>query len=72
MAFSKLKAFLKKTAARTVDDLWNAIAEGIETFSPFEKAERSFVGAPRMKPLCNYSTHPLKGAAVADRRAILK
>jgi len=36
MAFSKLKAFLKKTAARTVDDLWDAIAQGIETFSPTE------------------------------------
>ena len=36
MAFSKLKAFLKKTAARTVDDLWEAIAKGIETFSPIE------------------------------------
>jgi transposase len=36
MAFSKLKAFLKKIAARTVDDLWNAIAHGIETFTPTE------------------------------------
>ena len=36
MAFSKLKAFLKKTAARTVDDLWDAIAQGIETFTPTE------------------------------------
>ncbi len=36
MAFSKLKAFLKKAAARTVDDLWNAIAPGIETFTPTE------------------------------------
>ncbi len=27
LAFSTFKAFLKKTAARTVDDLWNAIAE---------------------------------------------
>ncbi len=36
MAFSKLKALLKKTAARTVDDLWDAIAEGIETFTPNE------------------------------------
>ncbi|MGH7262247.1 MAG: IS630 family transposase [Nitrospiraceae bacterium] len=36
MAFSKLKAFLKKTAARTVDDLWDAIAKGIETFTPTE------------------------------------
>jgi transposase len=36
MAFSKLKAFLKKTAARTVDDLWDAIAQGIETFTPRE------------------------------------
>ena len=34
MAFSKLKAFLKKTAARTVDDLWDAIAQGIDTFTP--------------------------------------
>ena len=25
MAFSKLKAFLKKTAARTVDDLWDEV-----------------------------------------------
>ncbi len=36
MAFSKFKAFLKKTAARTVDDLWNAIAEAIELFTPNE------------------------------------
>ena len=33
MAFSKLKAFLKKAAARTVDDLWGAIAKGIDTFT---------------------------------------
>ena len=36
MAFSKLKAFLKKTAARTVDDLWEAIATGIDTFTLVE------------------------------------
>jgi transposase len=36
MAFSKLKAFLKKTAARTVDDIWDAIANGINTFTPTE------------------------------------
>jgi transposase len=36
MAFSKLKAFLKKTAARTVDDLFDAIAKGIDTFTPAE------------------------------------
>ena len=36
MAFSKLKAFLKKVAARTVDDLWEAIAQGIDTFTPAE------------------------------------
>ena len=36
MAFSKLKAFLKKAAARTVDDLWGAIAKGIDTFTPTE------------------------------------
>ena len=36
MAFSKFKAFLKKMAARTVDDLWNAIAEAIDLFTPTE------------------------------------
>ena len=38
MAFSKLKAFLKKTAARTVDDLWAAIAEAIQLFPPAQCA----------------------------------
>ncbi len=36
MAFSKLKARLRKAAARTVDDLWDAIAQAIETFTPQE------------------------------------
>lgn len=36
MAFSKLKAFLKKTAARTLDDLWDAVARALQTFSPTE------------------------------------
>ena len=36
MAFSKLKAFLKKVAARTVDNLWDAIANGIDTFTSTE------------------------------------
>ena len=35
-AFSKLKALLKKTAARTVDDLYDAIAQGIDAFTPAE------------------------------------
>ena len=36
MAFSKLKSFLKKAAARTKDDLWQAIGRGIDTFTPAE------------------------------------
>jgi len=44
MAFSKLKAFLKKAAARTVDDLWNAIAQAIETFTPTD-CENYFAAA---------------------------
>jgi transposase len=36
MAFSKFKAFLKKTAARTKEDLWDAIAQAIDTFTPQE------------------------------------
>ena len=35
-AFSKMKAFLRKTAARTVDDLWQAIADALNIFSPGE------------------------------------
>ena len=36
MAFSKLKALLRKAAARTIDDLWQAIATVIDTFTPTE------------------------------------
>ena len=35
-AFSKLKAHLRREAARTVDDLWNVIATAIDTFTPEE------------------------------------
>jgi len=44
MAFSKLRAFLKKTAAQTKEDLWDAIAEAIETFTPIE-CENDFAAA---------------------------
>ena len=37
-AFSKLKALLRKAAARTVDELWNAVASAIDTFTPTECA----------------------------------
>jgi len=36
MAFSKLKAMLKKEAARTMDDLWELIGKLIEEFKPKE------------------------------------
>ena len=36
LAFSKLKALLRKAAARTVDDLWSVIAEGLDAFTPEE------------------------------------
>jgi transposase len=35
-AFSKLKALLRKAAARTVDELWNVIGAAIDTFTPQE------------------------------------
>jgi len=38
MAFSKLKALLRKTAARTVDDLWDAVAQSFDAFTPNECA----------------------------------
>lgn len=36
MAFSKLKAALRKAATRTVPDLWQAIATAIDAFTPTE------------------------------------
>ena len=33
MAFSKLKALLRKAAARTITDLWDAIANCLDQFS---------------------------------------
>jgi transposase len=36
MFFSKLKALLKKAAARTLDDLWAAIAAALDAFTPDE------------------------------------
>jgi transposase len=36
MAFSKLKAFLKKTAARSIEALWAAIGQAIPMFTPAE------------------------------------
>ena len=37
-ADAKLKAFLRKAAARTIDDLWDVIAEAIELFPPAQCA----------------------------------
>jgi transposase len=34
MAFSKFKALLKKAAARTIDDLWTAIAHALPQLTP--------------------------------------
>ena len=33
MAFSKLKAILRKAAARSIDDLWQVIADALDKFS---------------------------------------
>jgi len=38
MAFSKLKALLRKTAARTVEELWGAVAQSLDAFTPRECA----------------------------------
>lgn len=35
-AFAKLKALLRKAAARTMNDLWDAIATALDAFSPQE------------------------------------
>lgn len=33
-AFAQLKALLRKTAARSIDDLWNAIRDALPAFTP--------------------------------------
>jgi transposase len=37
-AFAKLKALLRKAAARTIDELWDAIRDALPAFSPHECA----------------------------------
>ena len=36
LAFSKLKAILRKAAARTIHDLWETIAQNLDSLSPTE------------------------------------
>lgn len=36
MAFSKLKAILRKAAPRTVTDLWQTLAQALDAFTPTE------------------------------------
>jgi transposase len=36
MAFSKLKALLRKTAPRTVTDLWRTLGDALDAFTPTE------------------------------------
>ena len=38
MAFAKLKALLRKAAARTRDTLWDTIGEALHAFTPQECA----------------------------------
>jgi len=37
-AFSKLKALLRKAAARSIDQLWNVIGDSLDAFKPAECA----------------------------------
>ncbi len=36
MAFSKLKALLRKAAARSIDQLWSVVADCLQKFKPVE------------------------------------
>ncbi len=42
MAFSKLKALLRKAAARTIEDLWAAVADILNAFTPEECLNPAF------------------------------
>jgi transposase len=43
-AFAKLKAILRKTAARTIPSLWNAIRDALPQFTP-EQCANFFTAA---------------------------
>ena len=47
-AFAKLKAILRKAAARTIDDLWNAIRDALPRLTPHEC--RSYFTAAGYEP----------------------
>lgn len=47
-AFAKLKAMLRKTAARTIDELWQAIRDALPQFTPAECA--NYITAAGYKP----------------------
>jgi transposase len=44
MAFAKLKALLRKAAKRTRDDLWQAVADLLDAFTP-QECRNFFVAA---------------------------
>ncbi len=44
MAFSKLKAILRKAAARSIDALWKVIADALDAFTP-EECQNYFTAA---------------------------
>ena len=68
-AFSKLKALLRKAAARTVDDSWAAIAEIIELFTPTECAN-FFVNSGYVHALVMFSYSLATPTASAYRSAV--
>jgi len=49
MAFSKFKALLKKAAARTIEDLWTAIAQALPQTHP-ERLHQLFHWPPDTGP----------------------
>ena len=48
LAFSKIKAMLKKAAARTLNDLWDAIRDAIDAVTPSDS--RSYFSATGYEP----------------------
>lgn len=48
LAFAKIKAWLKKAAARTVEDLWSAIRGAIDAITPADA--ESFFAATGYEP----------------------
>lgn len=65
IAFSKFKAFRKRGAARTVHDLWDALVNAVDIFTPAEC--RNDFAAAGYEPEQSENSLMIEGAGLSTR-----